>query len=182
MRGRKRKPSINFMNIRIFFFLVWTLILTNCGNAIFQKNFKIVNKPISSITDEKNLDTTLQTGWYYVIDFDNGYKRQIKNSQVYYFIDPSPIVLSKNFKTLKIYNNQQGIPEMLMTLDEKGTEAWSVATEKFIGKRLAFILDDKLLEADYVNSQITGGITALISGDYTKDELEKIKTVIESEK
>jgi preprotein translocase subunit SecD len=71
---------------------------------------------------------------------------------------------------------------MIMTLDEIGTEAWSVATEKYIGKKLAFILDDNLLEADYVNSQITGGITALISGDYRKDELENIKAVIEKEK
>jgi hypothetical protein len=38
------------------------------------------------------------------------------------------------------------------------------------------------LEADYVNSQITAGITALIRGGYTKGELENFKTMIESEK
>jgi len=169
------------MIMKIFFFLVSISFLTNCGNAISQNNSKMINKSIADSTGGIP-DTTLQTGWYYVIDLDNGYKRQIKKSQVYYFIDPKPIVLSKNFKTLKIYNNRDGVPEMLITLDDKGTDAWSTATEKYIGKRLAFILDDKLLEADYINSQITGGITALIGGDYRKEELEKIKAVIESEK
>ncbi|MGZ3836730.1 MAG: SecDF P1 head subdomain-containing protein, partial [Mucilaginibacter sp.] len=140
------------------------------------------NGSITHNSYDKNSDSTLLTGWYYIVDLDNEYKRQLKKSQVYYFIDPTAIVLSKNFKTLKIYDNSKGIPEMLMPLDDKGTEAWSIATEKYIGKKLAFILDDKLLEADYVNSQITAGITALISGDYTKAELENIKTIIESEK
>lgn len=71
---------------------------------------------------------------------------------------------------------------MLIKLGDKGTEAWSIATEKYVGKKLAFILDNKLLEADYVNSPITAGVTALIRSGYTKGELENFKTMIESEK
>lgn len=166
--------------ISLEFILV--LSLTNCGNSISVNTLKTSGYSTSESSAKQTNDHPLETGWYYVTDTSNGYKRQVKSSQLFYFIDPSPIVISKNFKTLKIYNNSDGIPEMMMTLNDKGTEAWSLATEKYIGKRLAFILDDKLLEADYVNSQITGGITALISGDYTKQELEKIKAVIESEK
>ncbi len=170
------------MVTKISLILISVFLLTNCANTISRNNSKTINESISNGSSKPITDSVLQTGWYYIIDTTNGYKRQLGNSQTYYFIDPNPIVIAKNFRTLTIYNNKEGIPEMMMTLDEKGTEAWARATEKYIGKRLAFILDNKLLEADYVNSQITGGITALIGGDYTKDELGKIKTVIESEK
>jgi preprotein translocase subunit SecD len=170
------------MVTKIILLLISIPFLTNCSNKNSQNNFKIIDDSISNRLTKPITDSTLQTGWYYIIETNNGYRRQVGESQVYYFIDPTPIVISKNFKTLTIYNNNEGTPEMMMTLDEKGTEAWSLATEKYIGKRLAFILDNKILEADYVNSQITGGITALIGGNYRKDELEKIKTVIEAEK
>lgn len=120
--------------------------------------------------------------WYYIIDTNTGYNRQLTKSEEVYFIKPKPIVTAANFSKLQIYNNKEGGLEMLIKPDEKGTEAWSIATEKYVGKKLAFILDNKLLEADYVNSQITAGVTALISGGHTKGELENFKTMIESEK
>ena len=63
---------------------------------------------------------------------------------------------------------------MLIQLDNRGTKEWSIATGKSIRKKLAFILDNTLLEAM--------GVTALIRGDYTKAELEGIKAKIENEK
>jgi hypothetical protein len=49
-------------------------------------------------------------------------------------------------------------------------------------KKLAFILDNRLLQVATVNSQITGGITALNRRDYSRQELENFKIIIESEK
>ena len=69
-----------------------------------------------------------------------------------------------------------------MRLNETGTKAWSVATEKSVGRKLAFILDNRLLHAPSVNSQITGGVTALNRNEYSKAELENFKTIIDSER
>ena len=69
-----------------------------------------------------------------------------------------------------------------MRLGKEGTENWSYATQKAIMKKLAFILDNRLLQVATVNSQITGGITALNRRDYSRQELENFKIIIESEK
>ncbi len=92
---------------------------------------------------------------------------------------------AKNFTTFEIYENNIGGKKqigMTMRLDEVGTEKWSIATEKAIGKQLAFILDNRLLQVAKVNAQITAGVTALNRGDYSRAELEDFKTLIEHEK
>lgn len=129
--------------------------------------------------------TFLQTGWYYVVDYDNGFKRKLDQSTDTFFIQRYPIVTAKNFTTLEIYESDaDGIKYvgMTMRLDEKGTQSWSVATEKSIGKQLAFILDNQLLFVAQVNAQITAGIAALNRGIYSKAELESFKTTIENER
>jgi preprotein translocase subunit SecD len=102
-----------------------------------------------------------------------------------FFIDPKPIVVVKNFTTFEIYESNadgQKYIGLTMRLDEVETENWSVATEKAIGKQLAFILDNRLLHVAKVNSQISACVTALNRGDYSKSELENFKTIIESER
>jgi hypothetical protein len=129
----------------------------------------------------------LYTGWYYVIDTLNDYKRQLDKSNEIYYIDPKPIVSAKNFATFEIYeagSNDKKYLGLTMRLDKYGTESWSYATRRadmnYIP--LAFILDNRLLQVAKVNSQITGGVTALNRGVYTREELENFKTIIESEK
>jgi len=131
--------------------------------------------------DALRSDSVLHTGWYYIVDSNSSYKRQLGNDRKYYFIDPNPITSARDIITITIYDRKEGGPVLLMKLDDKGAIAWSNATNKWIGKRLGFILDDRLLEVDYVNSQIEGGTTALIQGYFTKAELENFKTRIKSE-
>jgi len=129
----------------------------------------------------------LYTGWYYVGDSLNGYKRQLDRSDETYYIDPKPIVTAKNFKRLEIY--ESGLPGkkylgLGMRLDKKGTESWAHATDRSYKThiKLAFILDNRLLYVAQAETEITGGVTALNRGIYTREELENFKTIIQSEK
>ena len=130
--------------------------------------------------------STLYTGWYYVLaDTTKGYKSQLDKSNEIYFLDSHPIVTAKHFTTFKIYEGNSGGQKyfgLTMRLDKEGTKYWSIATYKSIGLQLVFVLDNRLLQVAKVNSQITEGVTALNRGDYTKQELESFKTIIESEK
>ena len=172
-------------------FLSFMFLLTACSdnNSQAQVGDRLLEDPEHHIKDSPNItkhdSTILYTGWYYIVDTDNGFKRQLDKSTDTFFIDPKPIVVAKNFTTFEIYESNAGGQKYIgltMRLDEQGTENWSVATEKAIGKQLAFILDNKLLYVAKVNSQITAGVTALNRGDYSKAELENFKTIIESEK
>jgi hypothetical protein len=170
------------------------LLLTNCtDNSSAERNKKIGDRlledPEHHIKDSpgilKHDSTILYTGWYYVVDSSNGYKRQLDKSAETYYLDPKPIVTAKNFTTFEIYEGnfkEKKYLGLTMRLDKEGTESWSNATLRAKGNRLAFILDNRLLQVAMVNSQITGGVTALNRGDYSRQELKNFKKIIESEK
>ena len=172
-------------------FLSFIFLSTACSdnNSQAKVGDRLPEDPEHHIKDSptitKHDSTILYTGWYYIVDTDNGFKRQLYKSTETFFIDPKPIVVAKNFRTFEIYESKAGGQKYIgltMRLDETGTENWSVATEKAVGKQLAFILDNRLLHVAKVNSQITAGVTALNRGDYSRVELENFKTIIESEK
>jgi preprotein translocase subunit SecD len=162
------------MNSKMTLTLLTTLILFNCG-TVSQKEEK------ENLTDKFELvksDSTLKTGWYY-IDNKAGLKRQLDKDTTWYLINPIPIVTAKNVIEMEIYESNFGDLGLSMQLDSDGTDLWSEATEKATTGRLAFVLNDKLLHAPIVNSQITNGMTALNTGNYSRQELEKIVKEIE---
>ena len=174
--------------------LLFSLIflLTGCtdNNSAKQKiGDRLLEDPEHHIKDSPDIfkhdSTILYTGWYYVVETPNNYKRQLDKSDETYYIDPKPITTAKNFTTFEIYEssyNNKKVFGLEMRLDKQGTENWSNATYRAVGNKLAFVLDNRLLQVAMVNSQITGGVTALNRGDYSRQELENFKTIIECEK
>jgi len=168
------------------------LLLTGCSDNSSAKQKigdRLLEDPENHIKDSPDIlkhdSTILYTGWYYVVDTPNSYKRQLDKSDETYYLDPEPIVTAKNVTTFEIYErsyNNKKYFGLTMRLDKEGTMNWSYATQKAIMNKLAFILDNRLLQVATVNSQITGGVTALNRGDYTRQELENFKTIIESER
>ena len=49
------------------------------------------------------------------------------------------------------------------------------ATGKYIGNQLGFVLDNKLIYVAVVNSQIDNGMTAIVSKDYSDNEIKHIE-------
>jgi preprotein translocase subunit SecD len=138
-----------------------------------------------SLVTTKRDSTILSTGWYYVVDTGNVIKRILDKSIDSFLIYPKLIVSAKDFTMLEINENNEGGQKnivLTMLLDEDGTENWSVATEKATDKQLAFILDNKLIHVAKINAQITVGVATISRSNYTRQELEKFRTIIESER
>lgn len=129
-------------------------------------------------------DSMLKTGWYYVSDNETNYKRQLDKTSEFYFIDPNVIVPVEQFNKLELtesrYDNEK-YPMLIIRFDSTGTDNWSLATEKSIGGKLALIINDKLVIASKVNSQITAGVSAINRSDYSQQDLEEILKTIETE-
>lgn len=127
---------------------------------------------------EENL-VTLKTGWYYIVEDRSGTSRQLNSTDEFYLIDTVPIVTVKEVEKieLSVYQHQN---QLLITFKESAAEKWRIATEKSIGKPLAFILDDKLIMAPRVMEAIPNGKSS-IAGHYSKDELLAIKKRIEKQ-
>ena len=174
-------------------FLVLLLVLLTSSadnNSANQKNGdRLLQNPENHIKDRPDIlrpdSTILYTGWYYVVDTPNGYKRQLLKSDEVYFLDPKPIMTAKNVKASEIHENWLNNKQyfwLTMQLDKEGTENWSYATRVAITKRLAFIIDNRLLQVVTVESQMTDGIAVLARADFSRQEVEDFKTILENEK
>lgn len=151
----------------------------NFGDDIYFSN-------LYSNADEITVksDSILATGWYYITDQETNFKRQLDKTSEYYFIDPNVIVSVKRFNKLELTDSEyegKKYPMLVIRFDTKGTDSWSIATEKSIGGKLALIVNNKLVIAPKVNSQITTGVSALNRADYTRQEVEEILKQIEKE-
>jgi len=163
------------MTLRSAFLLVFVLYSCSPG----QK--KRTEKPGTNSPVIRN-DSTLQTGWYYIItDPNTGYKRQLDRDTTYYFLNPTPIVAVGSIATMKIYENNFGDIGLAMQFDDEATDVWSEVTDKATGQHLALVINDKLVHVPRVNSQIINGMAALNRGNYSRKELEEFKKQIETE-
>jgi hypothetical protein len=128
----------------------------------------------------------LLTGWYYVVASGKGLKRQLEKSNGRYFIDRNPILTPRNFSVLSIdgstLSGGRYSYRLTMQLDREGHKLWAIATEKSIGKQLAFILDNRLLYVAEVLNPILSGVTVIDRGNDSRQEMEKLKAIIESER
>lgn len=123
----------------------------------------------------------LKTGWYFISADTTGYKRQLDKSGDVYYINPAPIVLANHFKMIEIQENTyQGKQRfsLFFRFDEAGTKAWSDGTLKAMDGRIAFVVDDVLMCAPMVRSQITSGVSVMDRGNETREGLEAIAAQI----
>lgn len=125
--------------------------------------------------------TTLSSGWYYISEKPNAYPRKLYKMNDSYFIEPKPIVSVKHFSKIEFQQNIYNRNYLLIHFDSDGTKAWSIATEKALYKKLALIVDDKLIFAPEVNAQITSGISALNPTNFSNEELGRFEKILKSE-
>jgi hypothetical protein len=145
-----------------------------------QNHVETIGNNTNKIINDSGL---LEIGWYYISD--SGYERYLVKSKNEYYIDPLPIVTAKNIIDCKLYkftNANEIAWGLRMQLDSNGTQNWKIATSKMIGRKIAFILDNQLLEVSQVNNEISNGTTALNTALFSKQELENFKNIIERER
>jgi len=153
-------------------------ILAGVVNCSGQKKDKIIQNDLKSVFEQNIKDSTLATGWYFIVENEKGIKRRLEKTDEYYFIDPNPILLKKHFNKIELYETddlkKQSKNQFALSIKiHRNYETlWADATEKSIRKRLGLIIDNKLVNAPMVNMKIESGISSLNRGVYTKEELE----------
>ncbi len=75
--------------------------------------------------------------------------------------------------------NQQNEPTVSFTLDRLGAQKFGRATTDNVGKRLAIILDGKIISAPNINEPITSG-NGVISGNFTFQEATDLALLLRS--
>ena len=173
------------MRYLLFSLIVFSTLINTTSCSGQKKSDKKADRVNLELIYKQNLqDSTLVTGWYYIIDMENGFGRQLDKSDEFYFIDPKPILVKEHFDKTEIFETDfKGQYEdyigLSVRINKKYIDLWADATGKSIGKRLGLIIDNKLVNAPQVNARIEGGMTALNRGVYTREELENFKKLIE---
>lgn len=76
-------------------------------------------------------------------------------------------------------NSQTGSVDVTLSLNDEGSKKFAEATGRLIGKPIAIFMDDQLISAPTVNTQITGG-QAVITGQKTAQEAGELASTIKS--
>ncbi len=78
-------------------------------------------------------------------------------------------------QTSVTFDQTTGKPQVQLLFNSAGTKKFAQITERTVGKKLAIVLDNQLIEAPTVNQAITGG-DAVISGGFTIDAANQLST------
>jgi len=76
-------------------------------------------------------------------------------------------------------DNQSNQPIVSFTLDRLGSQRFGKITSNNIGKRIAIVLDNKLISAPQIRESITGG-SGIISGNFTFQEVTDLSLLLRS--
>ncbi len=77
------------------------------------------------------------------------------------------------------FNNQSNQPTVSFTLDRLGAQKFGRTTTDNVGKRLAIVLDGKIISAPSINEPITSG-SGIISGNFTFQEATDLALLLRS--
>ena len=77
------------------------------------------------------------------------------------------------------FNNQSNEPTVSFTLDRLGAQKFGRATTDNVGKRLAIVLDGKIISAPSINEPITSG-SGMISGNFSFQEATDLALLLRS--
>ncbi len=140
--------------------------------SIFLCSLLITNNAFTQI------DKKIKTGIYSVSE--KGIKFKHKESGKSYYINEQPICTIEHFKKVKIDFNSYGQYALYFELDTIGTKIFFQATQKWLDKRLAFIIDNELIYCPKVIAPIKGG-KIIVTGSFKREEIKKMKIKIEKE-
>ncbi|WP_299825491.1 protein translocase subunit SecDF [uncultured Pontibacter sp.] len=77
--------------------------------------------------------------------------------------------------------DQQGRPEITMTMNATGSKKWARLTGENVGRQVAIVLDNYVYSAPVVQGEITGGNSS-ISGNFTIEEAQDLANILKAGK
>ncbi len=113
------------------------------------------------------------TGCYYVVEKSDS-ALLLKGRRDTVYVSKSPIITVNDFQKMKIIRQTYGGTAIEVVLSKAGAEQFKAATEKWIDKRIAIVVDGEVMSAPIVRSSIPNGKFQVTGGDGTRDEMEEL--------
>lgn len=94
----------------------------------------------------------------------------------WFLVKKTPVITGAMLKDARTALDQGGNPAVNFELTSEGAEIFGEATQKMIGKRLAIVLDGKVMSAPVIRSRITS--SGQITGRFTTEEANDLAVVL----
>lgn len=94
----------------------------------------------------------------------------------WFLLEKLPVITGADLKTAYTTTDEFGMPAVGFDLTDRGSKAFAEATEKNIGRRLAIVLDKKIISAPVIRSRISD--RGQISGNFSLDEAKELAVVL----
>ena len=107
---------------------------------------------------------------------DNWTKHAVPDADEAVFVAPKPVLTGRDIEKVSFFKDETGRPAVGFTLTDKGSAKMWKATSQNIGKRLAILLDGKVVSAPIITSGIKK--EAVISGKFDNEDLLRFFTAI----
>ena len=89
------------------------------------------------------------------------------------YINSTPELTEKQLRKITVWRGKGEDRILALTFTEEGAEALARVTAANVGKRLAFMVDGRVVTAPVIQSEITGG-DAVIEAGFTEQEAEHL--------
>jgi len=132
--------------------------------------FRVVNDDDQKLTEAKNGKIPL--GW--AIKYQTKTNEFGEKEDIPFLLKAKPALTGSMLKSAyPSIASSVGMPEVGLEFTREGTKRFAKVTSDNIGKRLAILLDDKVISAPVIKSAIRGG-RAVIQGQFTSDEVQRL--------
>ncbi|MFL5739274.1 MAG: hypothetical protein ACJ75B_03585 [Flavisolibacter sp.] len=169
-------------SLLIFFFSGFFQLENNNVVYALQERIGDTTNGISNFINTS--DSSLPTGWYFIVDSVKGHKRILEKSSQYYYLDSQPFLNAKDIGELSVFQNEKGEIGLKMIFKKNAKSRWERLTEISYkeSKWIGFVLDNRLLyRAIVVNGKLSDGIADPVFAGYTKEDVEVVKEQIQTE-
>jgi preprotein translocase subunit SecD len=96
---------------------------------------------------------------------------------VWRMIEVRPLIFADEIASALAGFDMYDLPSISFTLTDSGRLKFAEATRKLMGSAFAIVLDDRILSAPTIQSEITSG-TGLITGDFTERQTRMLAAAI----
>lgn len=132
-----------------------------------KMTFRLVDESAPVVADKKNAVAPL--GSMYVESDEGGYlavKKQV-------------LVGGETLTSANLGHDEYNSPAVEFSFNKIGAKRFAEATKANIGKRLAILLDNKIISAPKINGAITGG-HGIITGNFTAESAQDLAVLLKA--
>ncbi len=131
---------------KLFLLALIFVFLSSCSVLLFKKN------------DFEQVSNNYKYSGLYLMDENGACVKMYNDSTKSFYIDTIPVVSYNEFTKMKKRRDKHFSDKYYIeaTINKTAAQRFTKATKENVGKKIAIIINDKLLSAPVINSEITG--------------------------